>query len=88
LQVKQNGSSKDIYKVEEKISSQLSVMMLVFGLPAGIFVLTMCTVIALIMEDKLLALKVGCVLSGVWWISVMTFPTLWLKNRADPPLPK
>ena len=89
LQVKQNeGTEDDIYKAEEKTLNQLSVMMLIWGVVGGVFVLVICSVISLSMEDKLLSLRVGCVVVGVWCIALLTFPVLWMKNRAGPPLPK
>jgi UMF1 family MFS transporter len=89
LQVKQNGGEKEeIYKIEEKTSNQLSVMSLFWGIPASVFVLTICSIITLVMKDKMLGIKIGCVIAGIWCAAFLTFPALWIKNRAGPSLPK
>ncbi|CAB4489595.1 MFS general substrate transporter [Rhizophagus irregularis] len=89
LQVKRDGGTeKEIHDIEEKISNQLSVMTLFWGIPSGIFILAICSVITIFMEDKMLSLKIGCVISGIWCIALLTFPVLWMKNRSGFPLPK
>jgi len=94
LQFKRNhdgngeGIKEDIYKIEEKVSNQLSVMSLMWCIPAGVFVLAIGFIIALILEDKILSIRIGCVVVGVWWITFLTFPVLWIKNHVGSPLPK
>lgn len=63
-------------------------MTLFWGIPSGIFILAICSVITIFMEDKMLSLKIGCVISGIWCIALLTFPVLWMKNRSGFPLPK
>jgi hypothetical protein len=63
-------------------------MSLVWGVPSGLSILAICSIITIFMEDKILSLKIGCVISGIWCIAFLTFPVLWMKNRTGHPLPR
>ncbi|CAI2169114.1 5440_t:CDS:2 [Funneliformis geosporum] len=94
IQVKRNNdengdaTKEEICEIEERISNRLSVMSLIWCIPAGVLVLAIGSIFALIMKDKILSLRIGCVIVGIWWVSFLTFPVLWMKNRVGPPLPK
>ncbi|GBB98950.1 hypothetical protein RclHR1_03370017 [Rhizophagus clarus] len=89
--IEANRSGKtiqEISKIEDIVSNKFSSHSIAIGYASGVLILIIAAVISYFMNQSTYGLQVGTALAGVWWLILLTFPTLWLQKRKNPPLPK